>query len=151
MIASRADLSEELWEHFRTLMEYRLRTFCSQPFPREVSLPQIHVLMLLHHQGDTTLSDLARAFCVSAPSASSLVDRMEEHQLVQRVRDTDDRRIVYVRASERGTRIVEEMMGMQREQIQRMLNAMTDDEMRDLVRGLAAVRRAAERMQHTPE
>jgi MarR family transcriptional regulator, organic hydroperoxide resistance regulator len=129
------------------LMAYRRRAFCSQQVYREISLPQLHVLIELQESGPLPVSELAHLLGISPPSASSIVDRMEEHDLVRRVRDSEDRRVVHVEASERGRDLVSELMGMRREQMQQMVNMMTEDELQDVIRGLDAISRMFARVE----
>lgn len=139
-------LLEEALGQMEALVSFRRRAFCAQPFHRDVSLPQLHILMSLREGGPMTVSQLAHLLGVSAPSASSLVDRMEEHALVVRERDLTDRRVVHVRISERGRNLLDEMMGMQRNRLQRVLGAMTEEELQNLIRGIHAVKSALDRI-----
>lgn len=146
MTASRDELVAEALEQIDALMSYRRRAFSAQQLHREISMPQLHILMALQERGPITVSELAHMLCSSAPSASSIVDRMEERQWVQRVRDVVDRRVVHVEISERGRSVVEELSGLKREQLQRLLRSMTGDELQDVIRGVAAVCRALDRV-----
>jgi DNA-binding MarR family transcriptional regulator len=141
------ELIDEAVARIEALMSYRRRAFCDQPLTREVSLPQLHVLMRLQESGPTMVSELAHALGTSIPSASSLVDRMEEHGLVDRIRNEIDRRVVHVAISERGQAVVEEFGGPKRVQLQRLLGTMSSQELHDVIRGAEAVRRGLERLQ----
>jgi DNA-binding MarR family transcriptional regulator len=147
---STTDLIDEAVERIEGLMSYRRRAFCDQPLTREVSLPQVHVLMRLQEGGPTMISELAHALGTSIPSASSIVDRMEEHGLVVRVRNDIDRRVVHVAISDRGRAVVEEFGGPKRVQLQRLLGTMSDRELRDVIRGVEAMCRGLERLQVSP-
>jgi DNA-binding MarR family transcriptional regulator len=103
--------------------------------------------MRLQESGPTMVSELAHALGTSIPSASSLVDRMEEHGLVDRIRNEIDRRVVHVAISERGQAVVEEFGGPKRLQLQRLLGTMSIQELHDVIRGAEAVRRGLERLQ----
>jgi DNA-binding MarR family transcriptional regulator len=144
------ELIDEAVARIEALMSYRRRAFCAQPLTREVSLPQLHVLMRLQESGPTMVSELAHALGTSIPSASSLVDRMEEHGLVDRVRNEIDRRVVHVAISERGQAVVEEFGGPKRVQLQRLLGTMSAQELQDVIRGVDAVCRGLERIQSPP-
>ena len=147
MTASREDLTSEALRELESLAAQRRRALCQRPPHRELSLPQFHVLLILMERGPTTLSELASILDISAPSTSSIVDRMEERGLLVRERDTVDRRIVHVRASELGRSTAEEMMGMKRELLQSLLDRMTDQELGDFVGGLKALQSALSRTQ----
>lgn len=150
MNQSKSELIEEAVAQIEALMSYRRRAFCDQPLTREVSLPQLHVLMRLQESGPTMVSELAHALGTSIPSASSIVDRMEEHGLVDRVRNEIDRRVVHVAISERGRAVVEEFGGPKRVQLQRLLSTMSTHELHDVIRGAEAVYNGLERLRTAP-
>ena len=62
-----------------------------------MSMTHMHVMWLLQHHGDLSMSRLAELLDVSLSNATGIVDRMEERGLVERVRVPDDRRVVLVR------------------------------------------------------
>lgn len=127
------------------LMSYQRRSFCARPIHRELSLPQLYILITLQESGAMTVSALANLLQISTPSASSIIDRMEEHGLVERTRDQEDRRVVHVALSNRGYCIVDELAGMKREQMQRLLSTMSDSELHDVARGMDALARGLAR------
>ena len=75
----------------------------------ELSMAQVQVLMTLHSSGESTISQLAKQLDVSPPSASSMVDRLEDKGLLYRERSTMDRRKVVVRLSEQAAAKAERM------------------------------------------
>ncbi len=75
----------------------------------ELSMAQVQVLMTLQRSGESTISDLAKQLKVSPPSASSMVDRLEDKGLLYRERSTADRRKVVVRLSEQAVAQAERM------------------------------------------
>jgi DNA-binding MarR family transcriptional regulator len=149
MIGSREDLVADALRHIETLASYRRRAFCAQPHLRDVSLPQLHILAMLKELGTMTVSEIANTLSISAPSATSIIDRMEEHGLATRERDREDRRVVHVRISQRGQVAVEEMMGMKRDRVHGLLEVMTDQELGDLIKGIEALQSALDRLQRT--
>lgn len=150
MNESKSELIDEAVEHIDTLLAYRRRAFCEQPLSREVSLPQLHILMRLQEGGPMTVSELALALGTSIPSASSIVDRMEEHGLVDRVRNEIDRRVVHVALSDHGRVVVEEFGGPKRVQLQRLLGTMSTRELHDIIRGVEAICNGLERLRAAP-
>lgn len=141
MIESRDDLIANAVAAMDTIMSQRRRSFCAQPLHREVSMPQLHLLIWLQERGPMTVSDLAHILGVSVPSASAFVDRMEEHSLVVRERTREDRRVVCVRIEPRGREMVEQITGMHRDTLQHLLAQMTDEELRCFVTASSAMGR----------
>lgn len=142
----RDTLMGEALQQLEGLMSVQRRAFCSHLPQREVSLPQLHLLMVLQQDGPITVSELAHLLHVSAPSASAILDRMEERGLVHRVRDLADRRVVHIEMADHGRSVVEELTWMRQDQLQRLLGAMTEEELRALIGGVAAMRAALSRI-----
>lgn len=151
MTTPRDTLIDQAVAQFNALGAHRRRAICAQPRHRHMSMPQFYILMTLQERGAMTISELAHLLSVSAPSASSILDRMEEHELVERLRDDVDRRVVHVGITEPGSRLMEEVMGLKREQMQRLLDSMTDSELEHVVEGAAAVERALSLAHETAE
>ena len=68
--------------------------------------PQLSALSVIVFGGPITLGDLARAEQVRPPTISKLVVILEAKGLVDRVVDANDRRIVRVKATARGTKLL---------------------------------------------
>jgi DNA-binding MarR family transcriptional regulator len=86
-----------------------------------ISMTHLHILWVLEHHGDVTMSRLADLLDVSLSNATGLIDRMEERGLVERVRVPTDRRIVLVRASADGARIRDEIEAVKQDRMRSIL------------------------------
>jgi nitronate monooxygenase len=72
-----------------------------------ISMAQLNILYTLHRNGELPMSRLADALNVSLSNATGLVDRMEERGFIERTRVPEDRRIVQVRITDAGVRVLE--------------------------------------------
>jgi DNA-binding MarR family transcriptional regulator len=97
--------------------------------------------MRLQDYGPTMVSELAHSLAISIPSASSIVDRMEEHGLVERMRNEIDRRVVHVAITDRGRTVAEEFHGPKQTMLQGLLARMTDEELKHVALAVEAVLR----------
>jgi DNA-binding MarR family transcriptional regulator len=68
--------------------------------------PQLSALSVIVFAGPITLGELARAEQVRPPTISKLIVELEARGLVARDLDAADRRIVRVRATARGTKVL---------------------------------------------
>jgi DNA-binding MarR family transcriptional regulator len=109
----------------------------------DISMAQLHVLATLHEQGDLTVGALAESLGISAPSASAVVDRLVERDLVARERSEDDRRIVRLSLSGTGRQLIEQIHGLGADQFRRVLAELSDDELGDLARIALRLRAAS--------
>ncbi|MDB5083775.1 MAG: MarR family transcriptional regulator [Bacilli bacterium] len=73
-----------------------------------ITPPQFDALLLLRDHIELTIGDLSTKMYLAYSTTTDLVDRMERNQLVMRVRDLNDRRIVRLHMLERGHHIIQE-------------------------------------------
>ena len=74
-----------------------------------ISIAQLHILFTLQRNGDMTMSRLAEDLDVSLSSATGLIDRIEERGFVERTRVPEDRRMVVIRVTPAGHRMLGEV------------------------------------------
>ncbi len=107
-----------------------------------VSLSQMHVLWLLQHQGEMSMSRLAELLDVSMSNATGIVDRMEEKGFVERARVPDDRRLVLVRPGAAGLQALSETETSRRERMRAVLGHLSASERPVVLAALRSLRRA---------
>jgi len=125
-----------------TLTDVRWHRGCAAWLRHDLSLAQLRVMMTLHHRAAQPMSRLAESVGVGVSALSTLVDRLEQRQLVARSRDDIDRRVVTVSLTPAGDRLADEATGMQREQLRHLLERLTTAELGGLALGLSGLRRA---------
>jgi DNA-binding MarR family transcriptional regulator len=76
--------------------------------PYKLSPVEFTILMLVAHNRDATQKQLSQALAVSAPNVTALIDRMNERDLLKRVRNETDRRSQHVRLTRKGAALVRE-------------------------------------------
>jgi len=72
--------------------------------------PQGRVLRVLWEREDIALGDLAKLTLIATPSLVGIVDRLSSMALVARKRSEQDRRVVYVVATDKGRTMQAEIM-----------------------------------------
>lgn len=112
----------------------------------ELSIAQAHVLATLQHHGALTVGALAESLEITAPTATGIVDRLVERDLVERVRSEEDRRVVQVSLSDTGRRVLEQMHGLGKAQVRRVLAELSDDDLGEMVRLAGLLRAASEKV-----
>ncbi|GKV66404.1 putative HTH-type transcriptional regulator YsmB [Sporosarcina sp. NCCP-2331] len=86
-----------------------------------ITPPQFSALQWLLEHGDMTIGDLSNKMFLAFSTTTDLVDRMESSQLVKRVRDDKDRRVVRVHLLSEGERIIEEVIKKRQHYLQDVL------------------------------
>ncbi|WP_175477216.1 MarR family winged helix-turn-helix transcriptional regulator [Ruania alba] len=115
----------------------------SSLFDSTLTLPQIHLMVLLYRDGAVSGHELADRLGVSTPTVSGMVDRLEAQQMVQRRADPGDRRVrlvaLTVEGEQRVSSVHEAGWRIGRDLMDRMEMA----DLRALAQGMQALARAA--------
>jgi DNA-binding MarR family transcriptional regulator len=108
----------------------------------QVSMSQLHVLWLLQHHGAMPMSRLADLLGVSLSNATGIIDRMEGHGLIERVRVPDDRRLVLVQPAEAGVRALSQTESTKRDAMRAVIRRLSPTERPVVLEALRSLRRA---------
>jgi DNA-binding MarR family transcriptional regulator len=132
-ITRRAELLQMLSATFRALMWQGNKQTGDFMERIGLTLPQAVVMWTLGaYDGIATMSDLAQMTHQSGATATGIVDRLTDAGLVERVRDTGDRRVVYVQITEAGTTKLEEIEAQRQKETEHMTGGLNDDELEQL-------------------
>jgi DNA-binding MarR family transcriptional regulator len=96
--------------------------------------PQLTVLKLLEQFGDLSLSGLSERIRAQNSTVTGIIDRMEREALVVRERSKEDRRVVYIRLTDKGRELAREIPVEPMEIFRSALESLTADDMRTLLR-----------------
>lgn len=125
------------------------QTLMKQPFPerRLVSPAQVQLIIDLSERGPGTIGELATRLKVTPSAISLLVDRMESHGIVERIRSTLDRRVVQVRLTDVATQISAIMLRVARAQMEEFLESTPPDQREPFLRNLTRFVKTIERVE----
>jgi MarR family transcriptional regulator, organic hydroperoxide resistance regulator len=103
--------------------------------------PQLTVIKLLETLGDLSLSSLSERIRAQNSTVTGIIDRMEREGLVRRERSTSDRRVVYIRLSEKGAKLAKDIEVEPMEIFRSALTSLSSAELRDLLRILSKLQK----------
>ena len=116
-----------------------LFTLTAQTVFRSINLSELHItnieimtMMTVYSHSGISMSHLAEAIGISSAQLSRTVSKLEEHELVVRRHNPDNRRIVNVFHTAKGSAIVEQQTAHIQDAIAGQLDALTPDERQDL-------------------
>jgi len=89
----------------------------------DVTMPQLKVVLLLYMSGSVRMSDIASALGVSLATATGVIDRLVERDIVQRESQPEDRRVVLCRLSEKGQKMIGGLWQLSRDSLRELLSA----------------------------
>jgi DNA-binding MarR family transcriptional regulator len=128
-----ADIEKSL-RYIATLVKQKGREILSN---YTITPPQFVALQWLLEGGDMTIGELSTKMYLACSTTTDLVDRMEKNELVQRVKDPNDRRVVRIHLLEEGERIIAEVVKKRQEYLQNILKNYSQDEIFMLEKCLA--------------
>ncbi|HEV8676104.1 MAG TPA: MarR family winged helix-turn-helix transcriptional regulator [Methylomirabilota bacterium] len=111
----------------------------------ELNYAQAQVLFFIQRHPGCLASDVARAYAVTLPAISQVVDRLAEKHFLVRTEDPRDRRAARLRLTRAGDALARELEGAQVEGLAALLGRLSADERRTVLAGLDALVSAAVR------
>jgi len=84
--------------------------------------PQLLLLQAIRDNGDVTIGELAKKISLSQATVTTILDRLEKRELVNRVRSTTDKRKVHAYLTEKSTEILKEAPVPLQEQFAKQFN-----------------------------
>lgn len=80
----------------------------------DITPPQLDALLVLRDFGELTMGELCGKMFLACSTATDLIDRMERNGLIERVRDTADRRVIRLKVLPKGTAVIDEVLEARR-------------------------------------
>ncbi|MCE2456830.1 MAG: MarR family transcriptional regulator [Dehalococcoidia bacterium] len=108
----------------------------------EMTIPQIRTLVLLERMGPVRMTDIAIYIGRALSATTTVVDRLVEKELVDRISDTNDRRLVMCELTKTGQQVLERFWRIERDRLQMVADLMDDRELARAVDGLELVSNA---------
>ena len=122
-----AQMEKDL-RHIAAIIKQRGRRILSN---YTITPPQFIALQWLFEHGDMTIGDLSNKMYLAFSTTTDLVDRMEKNQLVKRVRDEQDRRVVRINLLSEGERVIEEVIDKRRVYLNSVLADFDEQQVKD--------------------
>ncbi len=107
----------------------------------DITMGQLKAILALGVNGPLSVGALGRTLGISEPSASLLVDRLEEQDLATRGPDETDGRRTLVNLTSEARELGERLRHTHDGRLSEWLDRLSDDELEGLGRGLAALAR----------
>ena len=109
----------------------------------DLTYAQSQVLFYVGEHAGCHMGDVAKAFGVTLPAVTHIIDRLEQKQFVVRGDHPVDRRVYVLELTRQGKALVQELHGMQMRGLEKVLARMSADDRNRVVKGLEALVEAA--------
>jgi DNA-binding MarR family transcriptional regulator len=134
-----ADLVEEIELTLRQIAKQVRRKGREILTDFAITPPQFDALVYLNEFGDLTIGELSSKLYLAYSTTTDLVDRMERNDLVERVRDVNDRRVVRLHMKEYGREMIEKVLEARRNHLAHALVHVPNDDLQTLVGSLKQI------------
>lgn len=105
-----------------------------------LTLPQFIILGYLQKEQECKMSQLADFMQVSLPTATGLVDKLVRQKLVLRLPDPKDRRIVRIRLTGQGQRLIKKIQAQRHKTIKELFSQISEFDRKEYLRILNNVK-----------
>lgn len=105
-----------------------------------VTVTEMHILDAIGDAGTRTVTELAEASMVTVSTMTIAINRMEAKELVERVRDQNDRRVVRIRLTGRGKTIAYAHKRFHRRMARAVVGHLSQEELDALIVGMENLR-----------
>ncbi|MFQ5849037.1 MAG: MarR family winged helix-turn-helix transcriptional regulator [Candidatus Binatia bacterium] len=97
--------STSLWIRFLRFNLFSNKKLQEDLEKLDLTPPQLYVLATIGYAGGLPFNEIGAKMMVTVSNLTGIVDRLEEKGLVVRERDTNDRRVVHVRLTKKGSEL----------------------------------------------
>ncbi|WP_134698783.1 MarR family winged helix-turn-helix transcriptional regulator [Ammoniphilus sp. YIM 78166] len=109
-----------------------------------ITLPQLLVLRRIS-DGPKTIGDISKSISLSYSTVSGIIDRLERENLVKRIRDKDDRRVVWIQKTEKVEEIKRKAPVFQESYYASLFEGLTEEEMDQIIQSLELLTKILEK------
>ena len=147
------DRRQELTDRFAESAEYLNRQLHTGRLDEwqglDMTIPQIRTLVLLERMGPLRMGNIAIYLGRALSATTTVMDRLVEKGLVDRVADPSDRRVVICQLSESGEQAITRFWRIGRERLQIVADLLDEEQLETVVQGFELIRWAEEEIQRT--
>jgi DNA-binding MarR family transcriptional regulator len=94
----------------------------------ELTSSQIKVLATFTERECYSMTELSQMLSVTLPTMTAMIDRLIQSGLVKRERDERDRRVVLVRLTGDGKKVISNLMEIRKQEIEKVLRTLEHEE-----------------------
>lgn len=147
------DRRQELTDRFRELAECLNRRLHGDRLDEweglDMTIPQIRTLVLLERVGPRRMGNIAISLGRALSAATTIVDRLVEKGLVDRVSDPNDRRVVICKLTDAGEEAIKRFWRIGQERLEPAADLLDEEQLEVVVKGLELIRWAEDELQRT--
>lgn len=131
-----SDQYAELYKAYQKLMTIKGECkdkVCDLHGVAEMTVKQINYLKIIDSYDNITFSMLAEKTNITKPSVSDLINKLKDFGCVYKEACTEDKRVSYIRLTEKGTNIAQHEETAVKNLLKRMVDSLNEKEIKNLI------------------
>ena len=137
---SAAEFADKVSETMAVISREFVKQQATEFYKLKVTVPQLAILELLYKSGELNMSDMARYMNVTTAAMTGIVDRLVRDGYVTRSHDTDDRRVIKIKLTSKGSSAVKSIMEQKRRLMTRVFGTLSHAQREDYLKILTHIR-----------
>ncbi|WP_249226118.1 MarR family winged helix-turn-helix transcriptional regulator [Oceanobacillus jordanicus] len=97
------------------------------------------ILETLFHKGRQTVRQISEAVLINTGSITYVIDKLETKGLLEREHCKEDRRVVYIQITNKGTQLMQEIFPKHQQVIENLFEGVSKEDMRVVIETLKKV------------
>jgi MarR family 2-MHQ and catechol resistance regulon transcriptional repressor len=110
---------------------FRKKLFKHKKMLKQNRMPHsyYHILKVLDKRGELPMSEIGRMVYISKSNMTSLIDKLVEHQLAERLRDKNDRRVINIALTKKGHELLRDWRKHSNNEIKMNLSTLSSEDL----------------------
>lgn len=138
---SLAEFADRIEEMMPIIARESMKQDPGEFYKLKLTMPQFVILCFLSRQGEVKMSDIAQHTNVTTAAMTGIVGRLVRDGYVIRVSDPKDRRIIRIRLTTKGSRLVDKITQHRRHTIMNIFGKISQKERQDYLKILEHIKR----------
>lgn len=134
-----SEFADKLQEIMPVLIREFAKRQAAELYTGRITLPQFLILDFLYKKGDSKMKDMAHFMAVSTAAMTGITDRLVRDGYVVRAYDLKDRRVIKIKLTFKGNRVVEKINQQRRKMIIKLFSQISFAERKDYLRVLMRI------------
>jgi len=127
------DTSQKLVETLFTFKRFVFSQIQKTKLLSPEKIIQFETLSFIKKQPQTKMKDLAKFFCITPPSVTSLIDKLEKQRLIIRNHDKKDRRNISLELTTAGETFLKTSQQLMHTEMLHLFKALTEKDKKNLI------------------
>ncbi|MFD2759945.1 MarR family winged helix-turn-helix transcriptional regulator [Lentibacillus juripiscarius] len=99
----------------------------------DMKTSEFTVLEALHHKGPMTVKQISEAVLIGTGSMTYVIDKLETKGLLERRPCPDDRRVIHIHITDKGTQLMDEIFPRHQQAIENLFHDITPKEKKTII------------------